>query len=261
MRDFSPWCPDMETNADKGLPLFEAIRTYSDPTDWAEFENLLSVKVDPREKDKWSPDDWKRHDFRIQLSLGLAFPGSGAPAPPKNLQAWHHWVRLRTAFHKRFQSGEIVATGYVKPANIADNRRVIPADKWGILKPDFRNSTASGGGMEIIHVIVHPPGSEVLAISGELAVAEQAATNRSPLTHSGMVGRPTAKHLYPDELERRAKAGIMCGKLAAESRELHNWLQQSHPEINPGTPKTIENNIRDRYRQLKAQRPQNKPPK
>ena len=223
MRDFSSWCPDMETNADKGLPLFEAIRTYSDPTDWAELENLLSVKVDPGEKDKWAPDDWKRHDFRIQLSLGLAFPGSGAPAPPKNLQAWHRWVRLRTAFHRRFQSGEIVATGYVKPANIADNRRVIPADKWGILKPDFRNSTASGGGMEIIHVLVHPPGSEALAIGDD--VAEPDTVDVSPDRYrTRMPGRPSIKHLIEAEFQRRAEAGQVEPTLAAEDEALHEYI-------------------------------------
>lgn len=90
---------------------------------------------------------------------------------------------------------------------------------------------------------------------------EHVAVNRSPLTHSGMAGRSTAKHLYLSELKRRAEVGTMCEGVVAESRELHDWLQQAYPEINPGTPKAIENNIRARYRELKAQRPQNKPPK
>lgn len=90
---------------------------------------------------------------------------------------------------------------------------------------------------------------------------EEVAVNRSPLTHSGMAGRPTAKHLYLAELEQRAKAGTMCGGVVAESRELHKWLQRAHPKLNPGKPKTIENNIRARYHQLKAGRPETKPPK
>ena len=87
------------------------------------------------------------------------------------------------------------------------------------------------------------------------SITEQAAINRPPLTHSGMAGRPTAKHLCTAELERRAKAGTMCESVRAESRELHDWLQREHPKINPGTPKTIENNIRALHRDLKAQYP------
>ena len=146
----------MGTSVDKGLPLFPAIRTFSDPVAWAELENLLSVKVDPAEKGRWTPNDWAKHDFSIKLLLGLALPGSGSAVRLKNLQGWHRWVILRTGFHKRLQSGELVARGYVKPAKIDDHHAAIAPDKWGFLEPDFRDSTASGGGLEIVDVLVYP---------------------------------------------------------------------------------------------------------
>ncbi len=146
----------MGTNVDKGLPLFPAIRTFSDPAAWAELEELLAVKVNQGEKDGWAAQEWARHDLRMMLPLGLAFPDSDSPARLKNLQAWHRWVILRTAFHKRLQSGELVARGYVKPAKIDDRRAAIASDKWGFLEPDFRDSAASGGGLEIVDVLVYP---------------------------------------------------------------------------------------------------------
>lgn len=75
------------------------------------------------------------------------------------------------------------------------------------------------------------------------------------LTHSGMAGRPSAKHLYLDELERRGGQGQLCDSVAAQSRDLHDWLRREHPTTPPGTPKTIENNIRGLYRELKTANP------
>lgn len=82
-----------------------------------------------------------------------------------------------------------------------------------------------------------------------------AVVSPSPLTHSGLPGRPSPKHLYLAELERRAEAGTLCKTVSAESRALHEWLRKTHPELSPGTEKTVENTIRDRHRKLKADHP------
>ncbi len=74
-------------------------------------------------------------------------------------------------------------------------------------------------------------------------------------TRSGMAGRPTARHLYEAELKRRTDANLMRGTVSQEAKELHNWLKSKYPKINPGTPKTIENNIRALHRKLKAANP------
>ena len=68
-----------------------------------------------------------------------------------------------------------------------------------------------------------------------------------------MPGHPSAKHLYLAELQRRHLAGEMDRSVGAEARALHSWFKANHPERNPGAERSIENNIRDRYRELKAQ--------
>ncbi len=244
----------MGTSVDKGLPLFPAIRTYSDPVAWAELENLLSVKVDPAEKGRWTPNDWAKHDFSIKLLLGLALPGSGSAVRLKHLQDWHRWVILRTGLHKRLQSGDLVATGYVKPVKHDDRRIVIDPDMWGFLEPDFRDSTASGGGMEVIHVAVHPPGSEASVISGELAAPDRAEVSPDRY-HTGFPGRPTIKDFILAEFKRRAEAGEVERTLAAEARALQKWAKQEYPEAPALAPRTIENQIRAEHRRYKAKEP------
>ncbi len=241
----------MGTNVDNGLPLFPAIRTYSDPVAWAELENLLSVKVDPAEKGRWTPNDWAMHDFGIKLLLGLALPGSGSAVRLKYLQDWHRWVRLRTAFHRRLQSGELVATGYVKPVKHDGRRIVIDPDMWGFLEPDFRDSAASGGGMEVIHVAVHPPGSEASAISGELAASDTAEVSPDP-NRTGFAGRPTAKHLILAEHCRRIEAGEASEMLVREAEYLDAWLREAHPTAPPTTVRTIKNRIRAQHNDWKS---------
>ncbi len=144
----------MGTNVDKGLPLFEAVRTYSDPARWATLESLLPIELDPPDRDKWTPHDWQRHDFKIMLQLGFVLRGQSSAFRTKNFDAWLQWGALSTAFLKRLQSGDLVATGYVKPVELDDSRKTIPADKWAFLKLDFQHSAASGGGTEIIAIRV-----------------------------------------------------------------------------------------------------------
>ena len=86
--------------------------------------------------------------------------------------------------------------------------------------------------------------------------AEADRPNLEPdLARSGMPGRPSAKYLCLDELKLRAERKELCGSAMAESRALYDWLRREHPTTNPGTPKTIENNIRSPYRELKAANP------
>ena len=67
-----------------------------------------------------------------------------------------------------------------------------------------------------------------------------------------MPGRPTAKHLYTAELERRGGAKTLEDTAAAQARALHEWLGSDHPKVARGTVRTIENNIRAAFRELKA---------
>jgi len=76
--------------------------------------------------------------------------------------------------------------------------------------------------------------------------------SKTPATHSGMPGRPSAKHLYQNELKRRIRAGILEDNLTAEARALHAWMKQNHTDLNSGTMETIRNNIRSYYNTAKA---------
>lgn len=232
----------MGTNVDKGLPLFEAVRTYSDPASWATLESLLPIGLDPPERDKWTPHDWPRHDFKIMLQLGFVLRGQSSTFRTKNFEAWLQWGALSTAFLKRLQSGELVATGYVASPKLDDPRRTIPADKWAFLKPDFLNSTASGGGVEVVHVLVHPPGFDASAMSPD------------PY-RTGLPGKPSIKHLILGEFRRRATADEVQPTLAAEARALHEWAKREHTQAPTPTPRTIQNHIRLEYWRRKPKEP------
>ena len=73
-------------------------------------------------------------------------------------------------------------------------------------------------------------------------------------THSGMAGRPTPKHLYFQEMRRRAAAGLLQDSVVQESCDLRDWMGQEYKHLNPGTAKVIENAIRDEHRDLLAKR-------
>ena len=72
---------------------------------------------------------------------------------------------------------------------------------------------------------------------------------------SGAPGRPTSMHLIFDELDRRAVEGRIVIGIKEEAHALLEWIAVAHPANRRPTAKTIENQIRARYRELK------KPPK
>lgn len=92
-------------------------------------------------------------------------------------------------------------------------------------------------------------------VDGPTIEAPEPETDAHPETHSGLSGRPSAKHLYEQELERRIEDGETLEETAAEeARTLHKWMRGEHPDLNPGTARTIENNIRAIYVRAKTDR-------
>jgi hypothetical protein len=59
-------------------------------------------------------------------------------------------------------------------------------------------------------------------------------------------------HLLEAEMRRRAEGGLLASSLAEEARKLRQWLIDNHPNAAPPTTETIQNRIRDEYRQLKT---------
>ncbi len=88
-----------------------------------------------------------------------------------------------------------------------------------------------------------------------LMVAKSDVRERWPfdlamLGRTGAPGRPTSMHLIFDELERRADRGTIERGVGKEARALVAWLTSEHPMQPRPKPKTVENQIRIRYREL-----------
>jgi hypothetical protein len=67
---------------------------------------------------------------------------------------------------------------------------------------------------------------------------------------TGAPGRPTSMHLILDEMERRAASGQLEAKVRDQAKVLADWFASTHPLQSRPTPKTVENQIRTRFRQL-----------
>jgi len=79
----------------------------------------------------------------------------------------------------------------------------------------------------------------------------QAAPKEPPVYRTELPGRPSIKNLVWREFERRARDGQMQGTVTAESRALAEWASANHPDApSLPTPRTIENQIRTKFREL-----------
>ncbi|MEP9386778.1 hypothetical protein [Mesorhizobium sp. KR9-304] len=75
----------------------------------------------------------------------------------------------------------------------------------------------------------------------------------TPETATGLPGRPAlSRHLIEDELKRLAIAGELSPSLREQAEVLIAWLRSAHPKHAPPKTGTLENNIRNEYRRLKA---------
>ena len=91
-------------------------------------------------------------------------------------------------------------------------------------------------------------------IDREFPAPETTTSADAPLTspgRTGVAGRPSSKYLAEQEMQRRAKRGIICSGVAAEMRELCVWLKREHPQAPPLQPKSLENSLREEYRKLR----------
>lgn len=71
-------------------------------------------------------------------------------------------------------------------------------------------------------------------------------------THTGLAGRPTAKHLIMYEFNKRKDRGIIREKISHEADELRAWLVSCHNDVSPPTKRVIENQIRSEYNKSKC---------
>jgi hypothetical protein len=65
--------------------------------------------------------------------------------------------------------------------------------------------------------------------------------------------RPIGSDKYLHEFERRIQGGELAASVAEQSRELHQWYRAMYPDHKKAPAAgTIENTIRERYREAKA---------
>jgi hypothetical protein len=64
-------------------------------------------------------------------------------------------------------------------------------------------------------------------------------------------GRPSSKDLIRTEAERRLVNSSAPDRLKKLATDLADWLHDAHPEAPQVRPKTIENNIRDLWREYR----------
>ncbi len=70
---------------------------------------------------------------------------------------------------------------------------------------------------------------------------------------TGAPGRPSKGiHLIKAEFDRRTRNNPLKTTLREEATELRSWYLQEHPSKQPPTVKTIENHLRESYRQAET---------
>ena len=67
----------------------------------------------------------------------------------------------------------------------------------------------------------------------------------------GQRGRPSCMSAIVQEMERRAKGSDLEKTVTAESRCLHRWARDHHPDLAP-SERSIRNHIGERYKRLKT---------
>ena len=116
------------------MSLYEALREYSDPDMWQEYERLKSRDV---------------------KSTVLAL---GEPPSPEERERWwfqHLETALTEAFKAKLEAGELIATGFDNKVPVDAGPQQIPQEAWSILECDFENSSAAGDGVSILGIRVH----------------------------------------------------------------------------------------------------------
>ena len=224
-----------------GRSLLAAIWQFAEPEAWAKFEQLLGLEVvTAEERASWNADDWARRDYQMALMLQNA-----RLRPAEYVTALHSWAQLRNAFKARLQSGELVATGYVKPVELTDRPTAIPTDKWRFLKLDYLNGSASGEGLEIVSIVVSPSDQADQAPSGRqsaeaAAVRDDAFPNRRATTANEAPARPKVK---------RRKGGLKPGPYYSQLKKFMKFLHENNLEkFENGTPCELRSLVELRFK-------------
>jgi hypothetical protein len=123
-------------------------------------------------------------------------------------------------------------------------------EQWFAGTPDFKEGGLIGSPVTDFVRQVHVYAEDIRRLCGKSADAP------SPY-HTGAPGRPSPIQFIEDEFERRIDAKEIEPTVTEQGKVLYEWCREAHPKIAAPRPKTIENQIRERFNEAKSSRPQN----
>jgi hypothetical protein len=133
----------------KPLTLMAAFRAWSDPDTLARVDELARYAFVPM----IAPADHRKPDPAAEL-----------------YDEWRSGLaRLRQEFEARLASGELVATGFVKPIDIESRRRTIPVALYEIADLDYEAAEARCGDLVFISVEVFRPAASTSDLTADQA--------------------------------------------------------------------------------------------
>jgi hypothetical protein len=135
------------------------------------------------------------------------------------------WRELQWDFLGRLRSGALVATAYEEPLSLGSERRPVPVDLWSSLRPHFKTSTATGGGLKLTGVLVQTAEDGPAPVSSIDQISEAGTIEGDPAPTFAVrpPGRPSLMREIEAEMRRRATAGQLLGSLRAGSEALAHW--------------------------------------
>ena len=230
----------------EGLPLSDTIRRFADPDKWRRYDQAATAA---------------RGRVRTRLMSVGGEPIVGWGAAEQARQDNHlldrrdqAWRELQRDFLGRLRSGELVATGYEEPLSLGSELRPVPADLWRSLRPNFKNSTATGAGLKLTGILVQNAGDGPAPVSStdQISGAGTMEGDPAPTFAVRPPGRPSLMREIEAEMRRRATAGQLLGSLRAESEALAYWARTTHRGERAPQPKSIAKQLGGRYRELKT---------
>lgn len=196
---------------------------------WITFRSVVAVRMtEERVTEAADAPDWREKVRRARDRAGRLWSRAVAEA---RFMALVEPDVADLQLQGALRSGRLLATGMV-----GGNRQEIPSAawprrEWGISIPEPYSS-------------VEVNRADVIQI---WPFSEEGWRDAMAVKRSGAPGRPSIMHLVDQEFERRQRDGTTRGTLRQEAEDLLQWLKSLHPDKQPPTVKTIENNIRKQY--------------
>ena len=233
------------SDEDEGLPLAEAVRTYSDPQLWEAYQSarvkLHSIPPRPR----WIDSS------REQREAWLDRYERALPAAHADLNT--AFQALAACFKPRLRRGELVATGTEWPVTMDSKPMVIPAHLWDVLVLDLDKGTVRAGGLLIVGVRVRPASERDADRGGLEPHTSEEAPRSERDTAVGSPGRPSVMSAIAQEMRRRAQRGELRDRITPECRALRAWAEQHVQGEHIPQVDSIRKALSDLYQSLREE--------